>query len=89
MVGRLDARRDGRLTVVPDPVYVPYVFRPYPRHVHQRGGAFREVNSDAERDQAVAEGWSLRPVLEPLPVTEISAPVVDRAPPLTRGRRTR
>jgi hypothetical protein len=39
----------------------PYVYQPYPRHMHRPGGQFRVVQSDAERDQAQAEGWWLTP----------------------------
>lgn len=34
----------------------------YPRHVHQAGGVFAVVHSDAERDAHVAKGWYLTPL---------------------------
>ena len=64
--------------------YPGYMFHPYPRHVHKRGGVYRIVHSDAERDQAVAEGWALQPVPdavdEPLVPASVSAPPVKRKP---------
>lgn len=41
---------------------VPYVYRPYPAHVHKPGGAFLVVNSDEEKAAAVEAGWALQPV---------------------------
>lgn len=43
-------------------VQTPY--REYPRHVHKAGGVHLEVKSDAEKKEALADGWSLTPVVE-------------------------
>lgn len=56
-------------------------FVPYPRHVHKPGGVFLEVNSDEERDAAVAEGWWLSPDGPPKPVVDVDAPVSPKRKP--------
>lgn len=48
-----------------------FVHLEYPRCLHGAGGATCLVNSDAERDAKLAEGWSLLPVLDaPEPANE-------------------
>ena len=61
-----------------------YQYKEYPRHLYRPDGARRVVQNDAERDQALREGWSLKagvqPVVEPAP-----AVVVEDVKP--RGRK--
>lgn len=37
----------------------------YPRMLYKSAGRVRIVSSDAERDEAIAAGWSLLPVADP------------------------
>lgn len=37
------------------------VFQEYPRHLHRPGGTYLVVQSDEERDAALADGWTLTP----------------------------
>lgn len=63
----------------------PYVYKEYPRRLHQYGGAVCSVTTDEEKAAKLAEGWSLVPVLEPpVPVVE-AAPI--EAPRRGRPRR--
>lgn len=39
------------------------VFYEYPRHVHKAGGDFLVVEDDTQKAAALADGWSLVPVL--------------------------
>lgn len=43
-------------------VRVPYVYAEYPRVLYHPSGATVVVQSDAERDAAVADGYTLTPV---------------------------
>ena len=43
---------------------MPYVFKEYPRVLHQSDGRTRTVLNDTEKADALAEGWSLVPVVD-------------------------
>lgn len=68
----------------------------YPRHVHQRGGVYRVIETDADMTQALAEGWVEYPCSEwPAPDTyrewapgdAIPAPVAPPKKPRGRPRK--
>lgn len=73
-------------------------FEMYPMHVHRPGGQFKVVTSDAERDAALAAGWSLTPgeaVAPPVVEDRAAAPVmapedeISQAPEPKRGKKAK
>lgn len=70
-----------------------YRYREYPRHVHRPHGVSLIVRTEAERDAALAEGWSLSAVFDALgrggepPAPPVADDAVASA--LTRPRRGR
>lgn len=64
---------------------VPYVYRPYPAHVHKAGGVFKVVQNEDEKAAALADGWWPAPVMgpaaDPVVVDAVEAPAaVKRGP---------
>lgn len=57
-----------------------FVHQEYPRCLHGAGGTTRIVQNDEERDRALAEGWSLQPVM-----AVADAPIVDAPPAATEA----
>lgn len=66
-------------------------YREYPRHVHKPDGRHLVVRTDAERDAALQDGWSLSAVFDgPLARGGEPSPPVDDvevAAALGKGRR--
>jgi hypothetical protein len=57
----------------------------FPRHVHQWGGLYLQVNSATECAAAMAQGWALLP--PQTPPAETTPEPAEPDPPIRRGGR--